>query len=157
VALSEKQRRFVKAYAETASPREAVIRAGYGLKNAASRGKTMLKHPGIAAAIQALTKAPDLVFASKIFTRQELQVLLTKMSADETLDPKHRLRAIELLGKSQGMFVNVTMDITQWSSERLENEAMRILAARGVIEGKLLTPASSSVDGPGTKSKKGSR
>lgn len=116
--LTEKQRRFVEAYTGEANGNgaEAARLAGYAgdsntLKSVAAENLTK---PDIAAAIQA---ALEPIRKAAILTRERRQELLSKFA--EGTDPtamddgpdapfvpvKDRIKAIEVLGKMQGDFV----------------------------------------------------
>jgi len=100
--LSPKQQAFVDAYAGNGT--EAARIAGYkGNENTlCSMGKENLRKPHVWAAIQARNAGKK---ASTIATREERQQFWTSFVRDEELDPSARLRASELLGKSQCDFI----------------------------------------------------
>lgn len=102
--LTEKQLRFIENYAGNAS--EAARLAGYPPKYASRIGSELMKDPRIRLKIQERkTKC------SKIMTREERQIFWTSIVNDETLPIETRLRASELLGKSEADFTDkVTMD-----------------------------------------------
>lgn len=110
VALTEKQRRFVEAYMGEAAGNatEAAALAGYvGDRNTVSSvGVENLRKPAIRAAIEGLTEADPLVA-----TRFDRQRFWSRVMAGSELDGskpvqmKDRLRASELLARTQGDFI----------------------------------------------------
>lgn len=108
--LTEKQRRFVEAYMGQAcgNATEAARLAGYkGSENTlAQAGRANLRKPQIAAAIVERRDKDPLVLS-----RVELQELWTRIAKGETVgnEPtptwKDRLKAMELLGRSRGDFL----------------------------------------------------
>jgi len=101
--LSQKQQTFVDVYDGNGT--EAARIAGYKgtYFTLATVGKENLKKPQIWAAIQARIAGEK---ASRIATREERQQFWTSFVRDEELDPSARLRASELLGKSQCDFTD---------------------------------------------------
>lgn len=104
--LSERERRFVDAYMGPAAGNasEACRLAGYSIKAATVQGARMLAKASIQSAIAERVKADP-----QIATRDERQRLWSDIAfgrgvyADAAL--KDRIRASELLGKSQADFV----------------------------------------------------
>lgn len=101
IKLTLKQQRFVDFYEGNAT--EAAIKAGYSPKTAFTIGCENLKKPYIATELQnRITK----IDAPKIATRQERQALWTEVLYDKSQAMSDRLRASELLGKSQADFLD---------------------------------------------------
>lgn len=102
---------------------EAARAAGYrGNDSTLSvTGARLLRHPEVRAALDARTARS---LAGEIATREERQALWTRVMRDVEADMKDRLRASELLGKSQADFV-----------ERVEH------SAGPTLEGLLLAAA----------------
>lgn len=98
--LSTKQKRFIAAFNGNAA--EAARAAGYSAKNADKIGAQLLKNPRIASAIRERENGRS---AAAIATREERQRLFTNVMRDEGQTTRDRLRACELLGKSEGDFV----------------------------------------------------
>ena len=94
-----KQQRFVDFYDGNAS--EAMIKAGYNPKYAATNSQKILKLTKIIDAIknreQKRTKGP-------IATREERQEFWTKAMRNTDIDIKDRLKSSELMGKSEADF-----------------------------------------------------
>ena len=98
--LTTKQQAFVDLYAGNAT--EAACLAGYkGNRNTLRQvgAENLAKHY-IWEAIQKRIKKPD----KKIMDREELQEFWTEILGEEENDIKDRLKASELLGKSQAAF-----------------------------------------------------
>ena len=106
--LTAKQRAFVEAYAGNATA--AALAAGYSKKTAAFIGAENLKKPQIEAAIKSREQNE---VRKRIASRQERQEFWTAVLRDEEQKIPDRLRAAELLGKSEGDFLErVDMDMT---------------------------------------------
>lgn len=105
--LTTRQQAFVDAYAGNATA--AALAAGYSPKTAMAIGAENLKKPQIADAIK-VREAQRL--APTIATRKERQEFWTAVVRDEEEQMKNRLKAAELLGKSEGDFLErVEMDM----------------------------------------------
>ena len=96
VGLTPKQRAFVEAYQGNAS--QAAIEAGYSAKTAEWQGPQLLQKPHVREAIK---KRQDIESRERIANRQERQAFWTKIMFDPNENMKDRLRASELLGKSE--------------------------------------------------------
>ena len=101
MALTPKQRRFVEAY--TGNATEAARVAGYGGNDDVLRsiGSENLAKPDIAAAIKA---RETVVVDGLIASRSERQAFWSSLQRNTAIDLQHRLRASELLGKSEADF-----------------------------------------------------
>ena len=100
MGLTTKQRRFVEAYDGNAT--RAAIAAGYSERWAASNIDKILKNTEIRAAINDREQTRIDGF---IATREERQRFWTRIMRDENADMKDRLRAAEVLGRSEGDFI----------------------------------------------------
>ena len=98
--LTAKQQRFVDAYDGNAT--KAAIAAGYSPRSAYAVGQENMKKPVILAAIQAREKERN---APLIMTREERQTMWSEIARDKGERTQDRLKASELLGKSEGDFV----------------------------------------------------
>lgn len=98
--MTPKQKRFVELYDGNAT--QAAVQAGYAAGSASVTGLQLLRNPKIAAAIKA---RQDSESRARIATRQERQEFLTAMMQDESVRNCDRLRAVELLCKSEGDFI----------------------------------------------------
>ena len=96
--LTGKQRRFVLAYRGNAT--EAARIAGYSA--ASVEGHRLLRNPKVR---KAIAQREIITTRQHIATREERQAFWTQVMADPAEDLKHRLKASELLGKSQADFL----------------------------------------------------
>jgi phage terminase small subunit len=98
--LTAKQRRFVEAYDGNA--RKAAIAAGYSEKTADAIGRENLRKPTILAAI----KARETIRSTPLIaSRTERQQFWSSVMRDKEQQMRDRLKAAELLGKSEADFV----------------------------------------------------
>jgi len=100
MALNARQRAFVEAYCGNAT--EAAITAGYSAKYAGRNADKLLKNTKIQ---EALKEREDKRLTSLIATREERQRFWTSMMRDEARKEADRLKASELLAKSEGDFL----------------------------------------------------
>ncbi|MBQ8091375.1 MAG: terminase small subunit [Pyramidobacter sp.] len=99
--LTEKQQRFVDAYDGNAT--QAAIAAGYSKKTARMMGRENLTKPYILAEIRNReTKRRTPMIAS----REERQAFWTEIMRDRHEKTQDRLKASELLGKSEADFID---------------------------------------------------
>lgn len=107
--LTTKQQRFVDAYDGNAT--RAALAAGYSAKTAAFIGAENLKKPKIAAAIKTRQEKKSRPLIASREDRQEFwtQVMMGRDVDPATGEPPRmadRLRAAELLAKSEGDFLD---------------------------------------------------
>ncbi len=104
--LTEKQRRFVEAYVGEAqgNATQAARLAGYSGDDPtlAVAGAKLIRNGKVAEAIEAARKPRT---RRAILTRDERQALLTEFANDAGAEVKDRIKAIEVLGKMQGDFI----------------------------------------------------
>lgn len=99
--LTEKQRRFCEAYvANGGNAMGAAKEAGY--KKPQQQSYENLEKPSIRAALEALRLSQT---NAAIATREERQSFWTTIMRDKEEQTKDRLKAAELLGKSQADFI----------------------------------------------------
>lgn len=143
VKLSERERRFVEAYMGEAAGNatKAAERAGYKKDNARQQGSRLLTKANIIAAIEERSATDP-----QIATREQRQALWSEIAfgrgvyRDASL--KDRLKASELLGKSQADFIErqqhegtIAVDVTG-ARERLTGTLARIASrAAGRLTG----------------------
>ena len=118
--LTEKQRRFVEAYLGKASGNgtEAASLAGYDgdRKSLSVIAANNLKKPSIRLAIEERTKDDG-----TIASREERQQFLTRVMRTDFRKMPERLKAVELLCRMHGDFVEKhTVDMTVGRKERQE-------------------------------------
>lgn len=97
--LTDKQKRFVAAYDGNAL--EAMHKAGYA--KSTHTAYRVLRNPEVAAAIRA---RDEQIMSPLIAKREERQAFWTSVMKDENAEMKDRLKASELLGKSEGDFLD---------------------------------------------------
>ena len=121
--LTTKQRKFKEIYAGNAT--KAALKAGYSKKTAYSQGQRLLKNVEI---IKAIKERETKELAPLIADRQERQrfwtEVLRKALKRSGIKMDHRLKASELLGKSEADF---TENIAH---SGIENLAEKIKKAR---------------------------
>lgn len=98
--LTERQRRFVEAYAACGNAMEAARVAGYSDPN---KGRQLVTKSNVASAIAAQGERRTL---AAIADRKERQTFWTQVARNRKVDMKHRLKASELLGKAKGDFLS---------------------------------------------------
>ena len=113
--LTVRQERFVEAYNGNAT--QAMIDAGFSKKSAASNVDKILKNTEIQAAIQNREKERN---SAAIATREERQTFWTSVLRDPETELRDRLRASELLGKSEGDFLEKWLDTTPPTPPNIE-------------------------------------
>jgi phage terminase small subunit len=102
--LPERRRRFVLAYVGEAAGNATQAARTAGYAKPAEEGCRLLKHAQVRGVIDSLrTPSASDKRASK--TIDDLRELWAEMAWDEEADRPSRLKASELLGKSQGAFV----------------------------------------------------
>jgi phage terminase small subunit len=99
--VTPKQKRFVAAYEGNAT--EAALKAGYSKKTAYAQGQRMLKNVEVKAAIKA---REDKRVGKIIAPREERQTFWSSIMRNKKAKMFDRLRASELLGKSEGDFLD---------------------------------------------------
>ena len=99
-ALTAQQRRFVAAYQGNAT--EAAIAAGYAKSGAHVQGNRLLNNANVRTAIKQ-REARDA--RPLIASREERQERLTKIIRSAAEETRDRIKAIEILGKMSGDFL----------------------------------------------------
>lgn len=100
--MTEKQRRFVEAYAKDPNATSAAVVAGYTARSAYSAGSRMLKNAEIQAALQALLEPER---EGSIASVEDIRRFWTQTMNNVNEKSASRLRASELLAKSLGLFL----------------------------------------------------
>jgi phage terminase small subunit len=98
--LTDRQKRFVDLYAGNAT--EAARLAGYSVKTADKIASQLMDKPEIISAIRARENERS---AETIMTREQRQIFWTSIARDTSQRIGDRLRASELLAKSEGDFI----------------------------------------------------
>lgn len=102
--LTERERRFVAAYMGPAAGNaaEAARLAGYARASAKVTGTRLLARPHVRAAIEAQRAQDE---AAGTATRQDRQRFWTATMLDPNVSMRDRLKASELLARSEGDFI----------------------------------------------------
>ncbi len=120
--LTSRQRKFVVLYEGNAT--RAAIKAGFSKKTARSQGQRLLTNVDIIKALQEREKRETGLL---IANRQHRQQLWTKIMLDETIEMRDRLKASELLGRSEGDFTErIVHDVTGNLAERIKEARERV-------------------------------
>ena len=99
--MNARQELFVREYLTDCNATRAAQAAGYSRRTAYSIGQRLLKNVEVSQAISsAMTERRN----SLIATREQRQQFWTQVMNDTDQDMKHRLRASELLGRSEADF-----------------------------------------------------
>ena len=128
--LTEKQKRFVDFYIESANATEAYKKA-YNSKNdntAAKEGHKLLKNPKITQEIEERNKQLE---SHRIADMEEVKRFWSDTLRDENIDHKHRLKASEYIAKTNAAFIekreitgemtqNINTDLSKLSVEELK-------------------------------------
>lgn len=100
--LSSKQKRFIELF-DGSNARAAALAAGYGEKYIAQSVRRLLTNDRVLAEIENREfKKPDVLLNSK-YARQRWYAILME---DESMAVRDRIKAAELLGRSEGDFVD---------------------------------------------------
>lgn len=99
--LTPKQKAFVEAYAGNAT--EAAIKAGYSKRGAEAAGSRLLRNVNILAQID---RRESKRAEKRIATRRERQKFWTEVMNNGDHEMRDRLKASELLGKSEADFID---------------------------------------------------
>ena len=133
--LTEKQRRFCEAFsANGGNALNAGREAGYA--NPESQSSRLLENVRICKALEDLRKSST---SSAIMTREERQSMWSQIARDKAEQTKDRLKAAELLGKSQADFierVHVTGEVKfkALADQDLDAEIAALGARLGILE-----------------------
>lgn len=94
--LTPRQKAFAELYDGNA--KQTAIKVGYSEKTAYSQGQRLLKNVEVMKAVQAREERES---SKRIATRQERQEFWSDVMGDGEAEMKDRLKASELLGKSE--------------------------------------------------------
>lgn len=129
VTLDGPERAFVKFYLKGNSPRDAALKAGISPRIAEVWGEEMLQRKNIVQAIAQMTHdKPDEKKINKLInSRDERRRWLASLTLDESAEMRYRIKAIELLGRTHGDFVD-RIETTGKSLEDLVMESLKMTA-----------------------------
>ena len=128
--LTAKQLRFVESYDGNATA--AAIAAGYSVKTACFIGNENLRKPNIIKAIKAREAKK---VKPHIASREDRQKFWTETMRDMKADLKNRLRASELLGKSEADFIERIEANINISPKAVLSEAEKRRKEVGEVDG----------------------
>ena len=101
--MTHRQELFIQEYLNSLNATQSAIRAGYSPKTAYSIGQRLLKNVEVLHAINtAMNERKSMLIA----TREQRQEFWTAVMLDTDTAMKDRLKASELLGKSEGDFTD---------------------------------------------------
>lgn len=103
--LDKREAKFVLNIVKGDNKSEAARNAGYPETSAGQRGSEMSQKPEIQQAIQALKDKVGNV--ADIDVKELVNTTLINMAMDNTTADRDKLQAVQLLGKTQKMFVDV--------------------------------------------------
>ena len=116
--MTHKQEIFILEYQKDFNATQAAIRAGYSAKTAYSIGQRLLKNVEIQ---NYLRTQKEKLIADKS-TRQ---IFWTRVMNEDSHDMKDRLKASELLGKSQGDFIiSANIQTSNYDLSKLSKEEL---------------------------------
>ena len=118
--LSERQIGFVREYLQDFDPQAAAIRAGYTRKGALATGRRLLRQQAIR---KALRDEGDHAPSPLAPVVRELTAIATDR---EGTAPRERLKALELLGRSLGLFKEQPGALEQDLVERILQARRRV-------------------------------
>ena len=101
--MTHRQELFIQEYLTSLNATQAAIKAGYSSKTAYSQGQRLLKNVEV---LQAINKVMNERKSTLIATREQRQEFWTSVMLDTDTAMKDRLKASELLGKSEGDFTD---------------------------------------------------
>lgn len=108
MALTAKQKAFVREYLVDLNATQAAIRAGYSKRSAYSTGQRMLKNDEVQKAIQkAQKRREERTEVTQDYVIAKLREIVEKDASDgpdSELKYANKIRALELLGKHTGAF-----------------------------------------------------
>ena len=100
--MNARQERFCLEYSASGNATQAAIAAGYSLKTARSQGQRLLTKADIKARLEELQQEAR---REKIAAIDAIQTFWTAVLRDTSAKTADRLKASELLAKSQGAFL----------------------------------------------------
>lgn len=110
--LTDKQIRFCEEYLLDNNGTQAAIRAGFSAQSASQGAANLLAKPHVRAYLEQLR---DELRETTKMSREKVVFMLLQAHADARDDKQRgaQVRAAELIGKSLGIFVDVTKDETE--------------------------------------------
>ncbi len=144
MSLTPKQARFVEEYLVDLNATQAAIRAGYSAKTAEQQGARLFRNVKVAAAIQEAQEArsertkidQDWVIKRLVGVYEasmEARPVLDKNGEEKgfTFNPTAANRALELIGKHKGMFIDRKLIGFKNIADMTEDELVALLGDDG--------------------------
>ena len=103
MALNERQKKFCEFYAKSGNATEAAIQAGYSEKSAGGNADKLLKSTKVSTYLEELSKNTR---TSAIASITDIKEFWTTVLEATDQEMPHRLKASELLVKSEGGFLD---------------------------------------------------
>ena len=145
MSLTPKQARFVEEYLLDLNATAAAKRAGYSERTAYAQGQRLLKHVEIAAAVQKAQEArsvrtkinQDWVIERLVGVYEasmEARPVCDKNGEEKgfTFNPTAANRALELIGKHKGMFIDRKLIGLKRIEDMTEDELVALLGDNGL-------------------------
>ncbi|MDO5547212.1 MAG: terminase small subunit [Eubacteriales bacterium] len=127
--MNDRQRKFAEYYAQCGNVVQSAIKAGYSEKYANALAYKLLENIGVAEYLRTLTGMAQNV---RILTAVKRQELLSELAEDNAIEPKDRIKAIDVLNKMTGEYT-VKVDTTVQPSKKLA-EIMNQIGGEGLRE-----------------------
>lgn len=127
--MNERQRKFAEYYAQCGNVVQSAIKAGYSESYANHRAHELLENVGVADYLQKLIGAAR---NDRILTAARRQELLSELASDTAIEPKDRIRAMDVLNKMTGEYT-VKVEAAVESSGKLD-EIMNQIGGDGLHE-----------------------
>ncbi len=103
MALNERQQKFCEFYAKSGNATDAAIQAGYAVKSAGGNADKLLKNTKVSNYLAELSKNTR---TDAIATITDIKEFWTKVLESSEEEMPYRLKASELLVKSEGGFLD---------------------------------------------------
>lgn len=107
--LNEQQEKFCLEFRRhNGNKKEAAIAAGYSKKSASALASQLLKLPKVQKRIQELAKDAERKTIISIIERQQV---LSQIARDPTKEDRDRIRAIDILNKMDGRYLDINVNV----------------------------------------------
>lgn len=126
--LTARQKRFIELYAGNAE--EAAKAAGYAPRSAAKAGNNLMRNPTVIRAIrERMDKESQASFSVLVTSRKARQEWWAKIMESDEYDIRDRLKASELLSRSQADFtdnvnLNAKLSLVDLINKSMEPEVI---------------------------------
>ncbi|MCD7804253.1 MAG: terminase small subunit [Oscillospiraceae bacterium] len=129
--MNRRQELFCLEYAKSGNATKAAISAGYSQRTAGSIGQRLLKNVDIQNHLQEIQEEID---KDKIADISEIQAFWSDLFRDDAQRPTDRLKASELLAKTEGAFKGSMTGTPPQSSSIVEDWFYAVLASENSDE-----------------------